>query len=164
MQGAPGRSGAPSSFPPSRSAGFTLVELMIVVAIVGILAAIAVPNFLRMRERAKVAEAKSNLGAIRVTEHAFFGEYSRYVGNQPPTPDRSADPPARFPWTPGTRFSILGFAADGRVYFSYSLGGADFPIDAFLAEAHGDLDGDGDWSIWSITVGDKELRHQGDAL
>ena len=164
MQGAPGRSGAPSFFSPGRSAGFTLVELMIVVAILGILATIAVPNFLRMRERAKVAEAKANLGAIRVTQHAYYSEYNRYVGNQPQTPDRTANPAVRFPWVPGTRFSILGFAPDGPVYFSYSLGGADFPVGAFIVEAHGDLDGDGDWSIWTITNGDKELRHQGDIL
>jgi type II secretory pathway pseudopilin PulG len=137
---------------------------MIVVAIVGILASIAIPNFMRMRERAKIAEAKANLGAIRVTQTSYFAEYNRYVGNQAQIPDRSADPPARFPWVSGTRFSILGFAPDGRLYFSYALGGADFPVDGFTAEAHGDLDGNGDWSVWSITSGDKELRHQGDTL
>ena len=164
MQGAPGRSGAPSFFPAGRSAGFTLVELMITVAILGILMMVAVPNFLRMRERAKVSEAKANLGAIRVTQHAYYSEYNHYVGNQPVTPDRTANPSGRLPWTATTRFSILGFAPDGPVYFSYALGGADFPVGAFLVEAHGDLDGDGDWSIWTITNGDKELHHQGDIL
>ncbi|HEY5999495.1 MAG TPA: prepilin-type N-terminal cleavage/methylation domain-containing protein [bacterium] len=158
------RSGAPVVFPPLRSAGFTLVELMIVVAIVGILAAIAIPNFMRMRERAKIAEAKANLGAIRVTETSHYAEYSMYVGNQAMTPDRTGDPPARFPWVANTRFSMLGFAPDGRVYFSYALGGVDFPADGFTAEAHGDLDGNGVWSVWSITSGDKEIRQQGDSL
>lgn len=163
MKGTPGRSGVPFAFFRS-SSGFTLVELMIVVAVIGILAAIAVPNFLRMRDRAKIAEAKANLGAIRVTEHAYYGEYSHYIGNQAQNPDRSADPSGRFPFVMSTRFSILGFAPDGTVYFSYALAGGDFPTDAFTAEAHGDLDGNGDWSVWSITSGDKEIRHQGDQL
>ena len=66
--------------------GFTLVELMIVVAIIGILAAIAIPNFLQFRLKAKTSEAKSNLGAIRSTEVAYFAEWNFYVGNQAPTP------------------------------------------------------------------------------
>ena len=44
--------------------GFTLIELMIVVAIIGILAAIAIPNFLKFQAKSKQSEAKTNLGAI----------------------------------------------------------------------------------------------------
>ena len=44
--------------------GFTLVELMIVIVIVGILSAVAIPNFLAQTDKAKVAEAKTNLAAI----------------------------------------------------------------------------------------------------
>lgn len=58
--------------------GFTLIELMIVVAIIGILAAIAIPNFLAYQARSRQAEARTNLGAIFVSEVAFFGENNRY--------------------------------------------------------------------------------------
>lgn len=137
---------------------------MITVAIVGILVMVAVPSFLRMRARAKVAEAKANLGAIRVAEYAFYSEYSHYVGNQEYTPDRTADPPARFAWDPETHFSILGFAPDGTVFFSYGLAGDDSPTDTFTALAKSDLDHDGAWSFWHLTGGDKEIYHEGSDL
>jgi type IV pilus assembly protein PilA len=58
--------------------GFTLIELMIVVAIIGILAAIAVPNFIRSQARAKQAEVRSSLKAAVTAERAFFGANDRY--------------------------------------------------------------------------------------
>ena len=57
--------------------GFTLIELMIVVAIIGILAAIAIPNFLKFQAKSKQSEAKSNLGAIFTGELAYYGEQNR---------------------------------------------------------------------------------------
>jgi type IV pilus assembly protein PilA len=58
--------------------GFTLIELMIVVAIIGILAAIAIPNFLSYQAKARQSEAKTNLGGVYVSETAFFGEQGEY--------------------------------------------------------------------------------------
>jgi type IV pilus assembly protein PilA len=60
------------------SKGFTLIELMIVVAIIGILAAIAIPNFLQYQSRARQSEARTNLGGIFVSETAYLGENARY--------------------------------------------------------------------------------------
>lgn len=62
----------------SRQTGFTLIEVMIVVVIVGILAAIGIPNFLRYRAHAMQAEARSNLGAIFVGEVSFFTERKEF--------------------------------------------------------------------------------------
>jgi type IV pilus assembly protein PilA len=58
--------------------GFSLIELMVVVSVLGIVAAIAVPNYLRYQGKSRQAEAKTNLGAVFVAEQTFFGENSRF--------------------------------------------------------------------------------------
>src|SRR5437899_4670894 len=58
--------------------GFTLIELMIVVAIIGILAAIAIPNFIKFQARSKQSEAKANLKAIFTAQKAFYQEKDRF--------------------------------------------------------------------------------------
>jgi len=60
--------------------GFTLIELMIVVAIIGILAAIAIPNFLTYQMKSRQSEAKVNLNAIKTSEVAFQAEKGCYLG------------------------------------------------------------------------------------
>lgn len=58
--------------------GFTLVELMIVVAIIGVLSAVAVPNFQKYQAKAKTSEAKVQLAAAYTAEQAFFGDFGIY--------------------------------------------------------------------------------------
>jgi type IV pilus assembly protein PilA len=61
--------------------GFSLVELMVVVAIIGILAAIAVPNFQKFTAKAKQSEAKAELSSLYSAERAFSAEWQSFFAD-----------------------------------------------------------------------------------
>lgn len=82
-------------------------------------------HFLNYRQKAKAAEGRSNVGAIRTTEIAFFAEWDYYVCYQTPVPvaDRAFNADKE-PWGNAggvSKFSLLGWAPEGKVYFSYGL-------------------------------------------
>ena len=117
--------------------GFTLIELMIVVAIIGILAAIAIPNFLQYQMKSRQAEAKTNLGAIRTSEISFQAERSCYLGITAEGAVVAATKTVPLPW-PGTAavgstqfcagaapifvgtFRDIGFVSTGAVLYTYA--------------------------------------------
>jgi len=72
---------------------------MVVVAIIGILAAIAVPNFQRFTAKSKQSEAKSNLSAIYSAERAFQAEWGQFV----------------------TRFSMIGYGPQGMLRYQHGF-------------------------------------------
>ena len=70
---------------PGVRKAFTLIELLIVVAIIAILAAIAVPNFLEAQVRSKVSRVKADMRSMRTAMEAYRVDYNRYL------PDEGAD-------------------------------------------------------------------------
>ena len=124
--------------------GFSLTELMIVVAIIGILATIAIPNFLRYQAKAKQTEAKSNLVALHTSEIAYFAENNGFIDD----------------------FNAVGFGVSGASQrYYYELGGATLgtlppgctasgldvvSATGFTAVAIGNVDGDATCDVWTI--------------
>ncbi|MBJ20768.1 MAG: prepilin-type N-terminal cleavage/methylation domain-containing protein [bacterium] len=131
--------------PKSRSA-FTLIELMIVVAIIGILSAIAIPMFISHQLRAKSTEAKTNLSAIRVVEEANFSETGLYVAAVAEPSLIPGSTPVSFD-AAGSDYASLGWAPEGRVYFSYAVA-VSVDQSGYTADAAADIDANGLIQLW----------------
>ena len=136
-----------------RHSGFSLLELMIAVVIIGILATIAIPQFMAYQLRSKSAEVKSNLAAIVVAEEAYFSEFGVYVSAAPepvavPGPQLAAFDDVN------SDFFEIGFAPEGSVYFSYGVL-ASTDEAGFTADAGADIDANGIVQFWGFAKPDR---------
>ena len=124
-----------------------MIELMISVAIIGILAAIGLPLFAKHQMRTRSSEAKVNLSAIRVVQESQFAESGVYVAAAAEPPAVPGRQTAAFDYA-GSDFLELGWSPEGRVFFSYATTVVLPGATGFTADAAADLDTDGVLQIW----------------
>ncbi len=133
--------------------GFTLIELMIVVAIIAFLSMVSFPSFMRFLAKAKRTEAYMNLGSIYVAQKSYWAEHGTYSSN--------LSGPNSIGWQPegytggGSKerfYYTYGFSqgSEGQHYFtgrlqtaSSELGSTKADQQSFIVAAAGDIDGDG---------------------
>ncbi len=133
-----------------RERGFTLIELVVLVAILGILAAVAVPNVIRLQFRSRTAEALTNLSTLRVAEQGQYAELGTFVTAR--SAPGGVPGPLKRPWVGGDVLEfreLIGWRPDGDVYFQY---GANADGDQLTLAAVGDVDGDGTVSQFGLVL------------
>ena len=115
--------------------GFTLIELMVVIAIIGILAAIAVGLFRGYGMRAKQSEAKELLSSIYTAESAYFAETGTYG----------------LP-------SVAGFAPTNTPRYYTDIGDSNFTFTptSFTASCSTNLDNDVTMDVWTVTQASRQ--------
>src|SRR5687768_3281970 len=124
-----------SRFFHRKQAGFTLIELMIVVAIIGILAAIAIPAFIGYVRRSKTSEVSGNLKSLFTGANTYYTQEltGQGIGAIGTAQTRCvADAAGPIPLAPNDQkqvgdfvgnqsFRTLGFTIDDPVYYSYNI-------------------------------------------
>ncbi len=136
-----------------KQAGFTLIELTIVVAIIGILAAIAIPDFLKFQAKARQSEAKVMVGAIatRVMQHKLqTGAYLACPNNPSELPPRQGGK-----WNDqASEWAKIGFTISGPVHYQYRV---EADEKGFVIYATGNIDKDRTNDVWEMSSEDLKL-------
>jgi prepilin-type N-terminal cleavage/methylation domain-containing protein len=141
-----------------RADGFTMIEMMIVVAIIGLLSVVAIPSFLVYQSKARRSESYANLAEIVRSQKSFQAERDTFFEAPVPMPDWDAYGGLgtnKMPWDGASQaaFDELGWTPEGRVFYGYAINtgsaqgcdaacGPPATSECFTASAMGDVDGD----------------------
>jgi type IV pilus assembly protein PilE len=115
--------------------GYSLVEILVVVVIIGILAMIAIPRFTNLTNRAKMVEAQTMLGQVATLQQAYYYQYDRY----------------------STSLSAIGFeqatliADGGTARYLLSIEQADEKGFTAIATSVVDFNNNGTFNVWMVT-------------